>query len=373
MGGSEMPAQETQELICIQCWQGFRLADARRLDDGTVVCPHCGSAQPGAEALESSEPAEPVAAVPGGEPAPPAQPEAVERAEPPPPPASPAEASAAPDEGELPPGALGSSPPTSAPDATGDAGEATGGESPEPPEDDIEALIEALDPQRATWRVKTGLGLSYTFYGIDAVIRWTQGKDISQAGIAPKGIDEWKSLDHFLRKLDRVDDARKAFLAAVPMGEEPPPDDDVWLRRHRRSRRQPELKAEPVELVGGPPTGGAAKGAKAKTAESSSSPASGETAAQAPPESSSAGKSGESAEAKASGERRKPTSSKPKTPARTTRRFEFRKPEPPPPKIGRAGPFLLGVLLGTLAGLGVGALALWYTGLLDKFFHTLGF
>ncbi|NUN13906.1 MAG: hypothetical protein HUU55_09775 [Myxococcales bacterium] len=80
-----------------------------------------------------------------------------------------------------------------------------------------------LDPHGVNWKLKTPIGITYNFFGIDAVLNWSQSKkDLSGMAVTIDGQSEWRDFSDFRRRLRTASDPIAAFHEAVRPGEPVP-------------------------------------------------------------------------------------------------------------------------------------------------------
>lgn len=85
------------------------------------------------------------------------------------------------------------------------------------------AAIPPLDPHGVNWKLKTPIGITYNFFGIDAVLNWSQSKkDLSGMAVTIEGLSEWRDFGDFRRRLRTAADPVSAFHGAVRPGEPVP-------------------------------------------------------------------------------------------------------------------------------------------------------
>jgi len=160
------------EFICISCWESFSVEEAKENDDD-IVCPHCGAKQNG---MPEDQMTGPMPITIEEEAAAPTPDEDVEEF---------------------------------------NIGEATMEDPSEDPadEDPAESLAE-IDPSKATWRLKSGLGLTYNFVGIEAVLNWASGKKgLDGMQITVEDTEIWKEFESFTQ-LIRKNPPLEAFYAS---------------------------------------------------------------------------------------------------------------------------------------------------------------
>ena len=177
------------EFICISCWESFSTAEGNQSDED-IVCPHCGAQQNGMPEDQMTGP----------------MPITIEEE------INPSEA-----EEEVEEFNIGE---TTIEEAADESAE--GDDDGDEEESDAPKKKEDIDPSKATWRLKSGLGLTYNFVGIEAVLNWASGKKgLDGMQITVEDTEIWKEFASF-SQLIRKQPPLEAFYAAE--GDEVPVD-----------------------------------------------------------------------------------------------------------------------------------------------------
>lgn len=267
-------ANKNVEYICTQCWHSFEIEVSA---DETVTCPSCGAEQPQPNAEEVTVPQE--------------------------------------EEESL------SEAPTQTLDRKAvldDPEDKEEGESKETGEEESGDPLDALDPTKCGWRVRSG-GLTYNFHGINALQNWCSGKkNLEKMEISIEDIGDWINLGEF------------------------------------RGRLRKEEPIEAFRIVGGFSPGKVSVKTKEKAEEKTEEKAEEKTE--------------EKAEVKTSSRREERTSPAPRDPTsriknpsiRSTGEFTFKMRDTGPPPANKWMTMFSGVVIGLLLGL-----TLWYLGILS--------
>ncbi len=200
------PITDVTEFVCSACWNGFSRDDPEVVQGSNVVCPHCGDVQsitasgsfPVVDVVRSApanlyaDSEAPEVAV--GDAAARSQTARRDQA-----------ASASQDDDELPPWSVESTMHDF--DVTNrqtDAGEAGFSGVPERTDPDF-AEQQDGEPGLATeveasdgglpleWKVKASSGLTYNFHGVDALLRWSSSRELTEMELSVDG-EQWCSL-----------------------------------------------------------------------------------------------------------------------------------------------------------------------------------
>ena len=159
-------ANKNVEYICTQCWHSFEIEVSA---DETVTCPSCGAEQPQPNAEDVTVPQK--------------------------------------DEESLSEAPTQTLEQTEVSDESEDKEE---GESKETGEEESGDPLDAVDPTKCGWRVRSG-GLTYNFHGINALQNWCSGKkNLEKMEISIEDIGDWINLDEFRGRL-RKEDPIEAF------------------------------------------------------------------------------------------------------------------------------------------------------------------
>lgn len=328
------PTDKALEYICVGCWSSFSVDAAAPSDElGVIVCPTCGQAQPTVDDVLG--PLDPGGAAEGevveldlaaieAPPAPPVpsggashEPEAHRPMAPEPPRDPAAEHAASPAAAEPPAGA---EPPLDIPMSFEADEPVQGGAAGE-----LLQPWERMNPDTATWKMRTSGGITFNFHGIGALMAWAASKkNLGRATLTVEGRDEWSDFAEFGTLYRKLGDPLSALKmvgrqGAVEVGD--------------TSGEALLSMVDAAEAASGLPT-------------ITDSP---DWSEERP------GDEGDLSRAPRTGQNR------PGAAAKATADFTFITKVNAGKGGGRAIPFMLGLLLGAAT-----VLVLWYVGLLDK-------
>jgi hypothetical protein len=197
-------AKEEQVLgfVCVECFQLFEPGHAAVTPEGLLICPHCNAVQPGGDDAFSA---------PGSEAGDAARSNvrslerrnADERN---------AKRRGQQDEGVVVHMHLAA---VSAEPELGDEDPLEPSEAPAELLEDERTVVAKLDPRVVTWRLRTSIGITYNFPGVEALMRWASGRPTSP-GTAVTLHEQlpWKDFGDFQAQVQAHGDARKAWLDA---------------------------------------------------------------------------------------------------------------------------------------------------------------